>query len=1760
MSKFKLIVFILIAFYSKANAQCGLADVTITDYCNNQFAEFTINDPDVNNRYQWFTDATGTTSIGYGPGANGKYIYSPSTYATGSGPQDFWYQKQVTGVTGGPQSGTFAGSTSGNGGGRTNVITVDSDFDFTLNSITVPFHFWGAPPAGSYGVKITMDGTTSNWYYFTPADLVAGGANLWFLNIPLDINGLGQGIPVTAGAAISIQGFAESDGTEAPGTSFMEFAVITAGGINNTYNIGSPGSLLTIHQDANDRNAWPTGRDGFFDWDITMKCPLQKVTANEEADLSKCCVPVTDEPVITTSTGMNIFEIPVSGSLTAENTNGGHYFKWYKDGAVFQEGVGLTTVNISDLGKYSVSVSEKAIDVNKQSCISTSKLVKIRSKKLFIAPVDTTFLCLGESVALSSQGGLSGWKWTTTGGGNVDNSTIAATNWTPNAEGVFKVAIEAMVPEGELIVNGDFEAGATGFDVSSKMREAPWGDVAIANVPGCGTGPNLVFRNYGISGNGNGVYTVGTSAPLQDVWCFNGGVTDHTTGTGNFFMMDGLTGAGWQDLALADNYIWQQKVVVEKNVDYEFGAWFASLDNGGPGAPIIKFFVNGKEITLTDPLNYSENWDQTLGTWNSGNYEGEITLQILNAKNVDGGNDFAMDDITFSSGNALQSDTTIVVVEICVDPCVKPTSVAIADDSLKICDQVNYTHTAIVVEDPTPLTGYFYSWYKDGVEIIAPTSTVTIENSGIGNFPTSAGWYKIRVEDGDNGVEECYLEDSIYLEVKEIPTTDLGDDIVACEGPIELDAGASMAGLTYLWSTGETTQTINVNDQGVNEYSVIVSNWQCEGYDTIRVTIDDELQVQFGPDSTVCIYDLPVDISAGDGFASYKWLDDADVEIGINQIYNALSAGEYRVEVTDADGCVGYDTIHVFTKPKPDAIINNGTDTIFLCPTSPPVDLISGQAGATYAWTPTGATTKGISDNTQGWYSVEVTVNGCVDEDSIYILISNQLTVDIGDDQLLCPGVEATFYTTFPEYNHTWNNGVSVLDTFKTTVAGMITVEVTDVGGCTGRDTAYLEVDNPLTIDLGDDREICVGDPVEVFGMVSNRVDLNSTVWNDNSTGLTLTTDVDGTYYLDVDSAGCLASDTVKLTVNALPIVFAGRDTFICMGAGEVIPLDAGVGFDSYEWSKAGSGNTQQIVATDSGEYKITVTNAEGCMNHDSLFIDQKQATVFQLFNGLEDTTICPLSSAVIDLPIEIANANNPVWTWTLDGINSNGNSVVVDSRADGDVVGVHLGLVNEFGCLSEDTFTVKVKNLLPMYLRDTSICVGENSTFDSKYPAIGYSFEWNANPAINTNTWSVNNAVEADEQVVSLTIVSDDGCFGDTSVSLTINSLPTPILRDTAVCIGETVVFDPKVANVQTSVWLPTNETSHTVVGDETTSFSVTVTDVNGCINTASAELVVHPLPNFTITQMPDEACIGEDIILSSGLGIGYSFNWNPNGETTGDITVTEDNDYILEVTNDATGCVDTKNRVVVFKPYPIALINPDVDTAHICADEQVTLLSNVTQYDKYWRDGATGAVLLGADITTNVSGTYILNVDNDGCSAEDTIFVDVHELPDYPLGPDSVVCFLDQPPVLIDASRIPGTYVWGDGSTGSSLLASAQGTYYVNITNDWGCEVTDEIYIDDDCPSAVYLPNAFTPNNDGINDRFVIQGHNLLSVEVMVFDRWGMLIWTGNAIGEGWDGTFQGNEVQIDVYVWKMKWSFENSDEKVIQKQRVGTVSVIK
>jgi len=249
-----------------------------------------------------------------------------------------------------------------------------------------------------------------------------------------------------------------------------------------------------------------------------------------------------------------------------------------------------------------------------------------------------------EITAMSSIPGTT-WQWnidysSAPHGGHSNTSNVAYVD----TAGTYQVI--ATSPNGctssstidiatELVVNGNFEQGNVGFGSDYTYRQ----DINGAQLVPAGQGELYndsvgggVVNGYSITPNGNYVHTN-----------FHG--TDHTNGTGNFMAVNGH---GTQYV------VWRQTITVEANKEYYFAAWARSLNNAGPYAN-LRFRVNGVQVngnasnTLQLGSYPTNGWDRFYGTWNSNAVSGPILIEIINLENSFSGNDFALDDISFST-------------------------------------------------------------------------------------------------------------------------------------------------------------------------------------------------------------------------------------------------------------------------------------------------------------------------------------------------------------------------------------------------------------------------------------------------------------------------------------------------------------------------------------------------------------------------------------------------------------------------------------------------------------------------------------------------------------------------------------------------------------------------------------------------------------------------------------------------------------------------------------------------------------------------------------------------------------------------------------------------------------------------------------------------------------------------------------------------------------------------------------------------------
>ena len=292
-------------------------------------------------------------------------------------------------------------------------------------------------------------------------------------------------------------------------------------------------------------------------------------------------------------------------------------------------------------------------------------------------------------------------------------------------------------------------------------------------------------------------------------------------------------------------------------------------------------------------------------------------------------------------------------------------------------------------------------------------------------------------------------------------------------------------------------------------------------------------------------------------------------------------------------------------------------------------------------------------------------------------------------------------------------------------------------------------------------------------------------------------------------------------------------------------------------------------------------------------------------------------------------------------------------------------------------------------------------------------------------------------------------------------------------------------------------------------------------------------PIGSNTPTILPLEAHIEH----SAGLIITDTVGWT---EVSGTYTATGGEDH-LTIGNfrpDAQTNVITLNPGVWYTGQAYLLVD-DVslmpledlidlgpDTA-ICGNGTYMFDASVPgSVGVLWNDGSTSAVRA---ITT--SGVYAVEVDMGGCILRDTVSVELRPLPFLDLGPDQTLCG-GSIHSLIASIDAESELLWDDGSNGTMRTIEIGGTYSATATNACG-EVRDEVtVIFEDCPDGIYLPNAFTPDGDGINDLFLpVYDERVWRISYWIFDRWGQEIFRSE--GDPW----QPADIPSGIYMVRLQ-----------------------
>ncbi len=368
-----------------------------------------------------------------------------------------------------------------------------------------------------------------------------------------------------------------------------------------------------------------------------------------------------------------------------------------------------------------------------------------------------------------------------------------------------------------------------------------------------------------------------------------------------------------------------------------------------------------------------------------------------------------------------------------------------------------------------------------------------------------------------------------------------------------------------------------------------------------------------------------------------------------------------------------------------------------------------------------------------------------------------------------------------------------------------------------------------------------------------------------------------------------------------------------------------------------------------------------------------------------------------------------------------------------------------------------------------------------------------------------------------------------------------SPYIVDTIYrCLGDTLHLDVEYNPDSLEFdWIVDGVTHY-----NTRTLDIPITD----LHTITAQLVIHyPCPDTTTTfvrvVLPPVIPFSSYTILCAGATLSAEnpdallYNWS-TGETTPAITIDSAGIYSVTVAN--RGCTASLDsfRVELYEPSHVDF---GQDTT-LC--DLATLLLDATQthpatYE--WQDHSTNTTYLVIN-----DGHYWVIVTDHCLGASDTIGVDYLQDFEVNLGTDTTLCEGDE---LVLSANLPFcSYRWQDGSTEPRFVVRQPGSYSVTATSLCYSH-NDDIDIDyEPCAQELWMPNAFTPNGDGLNDRFLpVFSHpdEIEDFEMMVYDRWGSMVFLTKDMHTGWDG---GN-LPRGMYVWVIRYKSAREEEHTIK-----------
>ncbi|MCQ2209390.1 MAG: PKD domain-containing protein [Paludibacteraceae bacterium] len=1008
----------------------------------------------------------------------------------------------------------------------------------------------------------------------------------------------------------------------------------------------------------------------------------------------------------------------------------------------------------------------------------------------------------------------------------------------------------------------------------------------------------------------------------------------------------------------------------------------------------------------------------------------------------------------------------------------------------------------------------------------------------------------------------CSYTANFRVSVKESPMLLIkGSDEVCLGDTAALTAiefgSATGQDVSFVWDIGTTGADMKARPLQDNTVYTVTASYKNGCYTEMSKTIrvNPLPVVSVSGDGLICQNDpanLKADVVSSNGDVTYIWKDLFNGPV--RTVYPDTTT-VYSVYCVDAKNCVSRpEEFTVKVKELPDvkitgdsAICEGKSTNLTVTGVSSNVVWYDGTIGQT-------TITRTPTQDTIYW--VEGTSNNCKGRAEFKVKLLDVPTVWIEGNTTICQGDTTRLYAKGAD-TYIWNTSdvTDSIDVHPYSMSDYTVTGTTTNGGCVGTASIRVNVNEPPTINITGDREVCDGDDAQVS--VSGAAEY---FWSNNAYGpkVTLKITKDDTLTVRcIDDNLCEATAKWTIKKKELPVLSYTGETAVC--SGQILTVTAS-GANTYEWQDGTGTSVFSRVLENDMELKVKGF-INGCSS--SMIIPVSILPVPSLWvSGSGVTGVCAGDSA------SLIGHGADYYQW------SNGQKADTITIYPSNSTEYSLYGYTEKGCEVMIPVPVKVNPNPMVYTKgDDKACQGTLANIEA-LDANGEtaSFSWGTG-----NIGSIITPMIMSDTSFTVTAENKYGCKGTAVHEVILTELPElSYVGKTTVCYGESTTIQGTGA--LTYSWNDgANEysgSSINVTPKSNTVIRMTGSNVSNCPATIDIQIIVQSLPSVFISG-DSAVCLGEEFSLyASGAD---TYKWN-TGDETSDITynTSSTTEYTVYGTN-AQGCTSKATKIVQVRPSPMVSIEKGPQSGCPGLPDTIHLSAKGADVYKWSSEPYSASIALNgltANLAATIDGPTTVTVEGTdvfGCTGTAKVDVDLvprHDI-EFSVSPD----FVEEGSSNVRFNGVfPKTAKWywetGDNmieetgvNTSHYYDPNAADSFIVKVRaiDQFGCEYTGR--------STVYTwldfwaAEGFTPNGDDLNDTFKFYGGEFVDdFSFIIFNRLGEIVFEGQSINDEWDGTtIDGEKCPWGVYGWYCKYK---SNYKGINKEgeRRGFVSLIR